>query len=116
MGEVHADNIETSVTEHVNLLSRVGLGTDGTDDRSTAVVALGLVLGVEACEPLDLVRIVSICRAGNSSVRQSTIVVRVSCEVLRGDQLSLQRPAGVSENNRILGPGLLMLIRVYCSA
>lgn len=54
VGEVHADNIETSITKHLNLLNRVGLGANGTDDRCTAMVLRGLVLGVQGGKPLDL--------------------------------------------------------------
>jgi hypothetical protein len=54
VGEVHADDVKTGITEHVDLLGGVGLRSNGADDGCAAVVVLGLVLGVEGREPLHL--------------------------------------------------------------
>ena len=53
MGEVHADDVQTSLAEHVDLLWRVGLWANGADDGGTAELLLWHVLGVELREPLD---------------------------------------------------------------
>ena len=53
VGEVHADNIETSPAQRVDLLCRVGLGADGTDDGGAAVFLGRVVLSVELAEPFN---------------------------------------------------------------
>lgn len=52
--EVHADDIEAGITEGVDSLNRVGLGANGADDGSTAVVVSGVVGRVEGREPGEL--------------------------------------------------------------
>ena len=56
VGEVHADDIETSLAKLVDSLDRVCLGTNCTDDGGTAVVLSRLELGVELREPSNLGR------------------------------------------------------------
>jgi hypothetical protein len=53
VGEVHADDVEASLAEGVHLLRRVGLGTDGANDRGASVLLRRVVLGVELAEPFD---------------------------------------------------------------
>jgi hypothetical protein len=53
VGEVHADDIETNLAQSVDLLGRVGLGANGTDDGGTAVLLGWVVLSVELAEPFN---------------------------------------------------------------
>jgi hypothetical protein len=53
VGEVHADDIETSLAQRVDLLSRVCLGSNGTDDGGPAVFFGWLVLSVELRQPFN---------------------------------------------------------------
>lgn len=53
VGEVHADNIETSFTELVDGLDRVCLGSYGADNGGSAVVLLRLERGIERGQPGD---------------------------------------------------------------
>jgi hypothetical protein len=53
VGEVHANDIEPSFAESVDLLGGVGLGANGADDGGAAVLLSRLVLGVQLGEPLD---------------------------------------------------------------
>lgn len=54
VGEVHANNVKTSIAELVDGLDGVGLGADGADDGSAAELASGLELSVELRKPLNL--------------------------------------------------------------
>jgi hypothetical protein len=45
MGEVHANDIETSSAELVDGFDRVRFGSDCTDDRGTSIVFCRLELG-----------------------------------------------------------------------
>ena len=54
MGEVHANDIETSGAELVDGLDGVGLGSNGADDGGSTEVSCWLVLGVQLRKPLDL--------------------------------------------------------------
>lgn len=56
MGKVHSHNVQTSLTELIYGLDRVRLWTNGTDDRSPAIVLGGFIVGVELAQPLDLGR------------------------------------------------------------
>lgn len=51
--KVHADDIQTSSTERVDLLGRVGLGANGADDGCATVLLGGVVLGVELGQPFN---------------------------------------------------------------
>ena len=53
VGEVHADDVETSPAESVHLLRGVGLGADGADDGGSSVLLGWVVFGVELAEPLN---------------------------------------------------------------
>lgn len=53
MGEVHAHDVETSLSELVNCLDRVRLWTNCADDRGTSVVLCWLELSVQSTEPFD---------------------------------------------------------------
>jgi hypothetical protein len=52
--EVHANNIETGFAELIDLLDGVSLGTNGTDDGGTTVVALWSHLGIKLGIPFQL--------------------------------------------------------------
>jgi hypothetical protein len=49
--KVHADNVETGISELVDGLDGVGLGANSADDGGAAVVALGSESGVEGGKP-----------------------------------------------------------------
>lgn len=51
MGEVHADNVKTGISELVDGLNRVGLGANGADDGGAAIVALRSESSVEGGKP-----------------------------------------------------------------
>jgi len=53
MGEVHANHVETSLSEVVDDLDAVGLGADGADDGSSAIALVGTLSSVEVREPGD---------------------------------------------------------------
>ena len=71
MREVHTDNVQTSLSQSIHLLWRVGLRANGTDDGGTAVLLGRVVLRVQLAEPFD---------PGPASVEviQSTTILSVS--------------------------------------
>lgn len=54
VGEVHTNDIETSLAELVDGCDRVGLGANGADDGGSTIVLGGLDLSVELREPRNL--------------------------------------------------------------
>lgn len=79
MGEVHADNIETSGTQLVDGLDGVGLGTNGADDGSTTVVSLRLESCVERGQPSNLTAKIEVIlgSSGGDAVGSGTVGLRV---------------------------------------
>lgn len=53
VGEVHADDIETSLAESIDLLGGIGLGPDCADNGGAAVLLGRMILSVELREPLN---------------------------------------------------------------
>lgn len=78
VGEVHANDVETSIAELVDGLDRVGLGTNGADDGSATELASGLELSVELSEPLNLA-------AEAEMVKRSSGHCEGLCVVLEGN-------------------------------
>lgn len=82
MGEVHADNVQTSRSQLVDGLDGVRLGANSADDGGSAQVLLGVVFSVEGGQPLDLAvgrhMVEGICSHGSGSV------VSRHCEVVSG--------------------------------
>lgn len=74
VGEVHADDVETGITQTVDGLDRVGLGANGADNGGTAVVARGSVCGVQRGKPRDLTAELEVFLGGGGHDALGTLV------------------------------------------
>ena len=65
VGEVHSDDVEAILSELVDRLNRVRLGTNCADDRGTTIVLGRPVFRIEGSKPSDL---------GGANWRRSAVV------------------------------------------
>ena len=67
MGEIHPHHVKAGLTELVDRLNGVGLGTNGADNGRPAQVALRRDLGVKRSQPFNLAAEAEVVESGRHS-------------------------------------------------